>query len=297
MSLRRPGLAAQTGTDHYRVGPSDQIEQRRRRRLVELMREGLHVRLCLHERRDRLGRRHRVHQAGPGAERRPRRHPNGAGHPGVAAHDHHSAPLTLVVPSPEPAQPLGGLDVGDHGRPARIGGRVTDVGHDEVAHLVPRQQVPPAEAAEGDGDIGPGGRREPCRSTDRPRWARRWRGPEPRDRAFARGARRPPAGARPTAPVPSSASTASPRWATVRRAPTSRTPSARANLRHALPQRRSRARSTPPRPEHRAGAGPGRPPSRRHRCCPAPRRPARRLEAGADSDPPAPLPPPGRRSP
>ena len=241
---RRPGSPAETGADDHRVCTLDQIQQSSRRRLIERMREGLNIRLRLDQRRDCFGRGCDMHQPGAGPECRPRRHPDGAGHPGVPADDDNAAPVSLVVPGLEPRQPLGGLDVGDYGRPGWIWRRVSDVDHDEIAYLVPREQVASAESPEGDRQIRPGRRRGPCRSGDRLRLARR-SAMTGTSRSSSRARRVAMAGRGvPVAPVPSNASTAR---ATLGHGPsgaTSRTPSARATLGHPLPQLGSRCRWT-----------------------------------------------------
>ena len=53
--------------------------------------------------------------------------------------------VALVVPAPQPAQPLRGLLIGDQRRPRGIGRRMADVDHDDVADLVAREQMAAAE--------------------------------------------------------------------------------------------------------------------------------------------------------
>jgi hypothetical protein len=148
-----PRIATQSGADHHSIGFGDELEQRGRSRLVEALNQRLHIGLGLHERCDRVRRRHRVHQPGSGTKRGPCGQPESAAHSGRTTDDYHSSPGALVVAGVEPAHPLCRLQVTHHDGPPRIGRRMSDVYHGEVAHFVSGQQVPPPESAEGDSEI------------------------------------------------------------------------------------------------------------------------------------------------
>ena len=116
--------------------------------MVEPLRQSLEIGFGLHQRRHRIRRGHGVDQPRARGEGGPTRHADRTGHPGIAAHDDHPAPTALVVPDAEAPQPSGRIDVADQRRQPRIRRRVADVHHDHVSHLVPGEEVPPAESAE-----------------------------------------------------------------------------------------------------------------------------------------------------
>ena len=114
------------------------------------MREGLYVWFRLHQRCDGVRRSDGMDQPGSGTKRCAGRQTESAGHSGTATDDNHSTALALMGTSPKVPLPLGGLGVGNDHRPQRIWRRMTDVGHDDCAHFIAGQKVPPSNPAEGD---------------------------------------------------------------------------------------------------------------------------------------------------